>query len=247
MKKLSYIGVFILSLLTLPSPGEAAYSYSIEGPYVSFDVGSYTRRIEENCSQCVDPFGNPLLKVYANGDSTRLLAKLGLRAGLLDAYVTVGGATLSIDEFNGFHGKMSPAFGGGINLLMYQSPLYGHFTLFLNPDIIYFKTGDTIQFFSQSKGWITENHDISWTETTVKIGGYSRYDGFAPYGGISLSFVNGQETGDVFGSADIKERDNLGFFLGLNLYFDPAGRAAFFGEIGGGDNNYLKVGIKTRF
>ena len=130
---------------------------------------------------------------------------------------------------------------------MFQSPFYGHFTLFINPDVIYFKTSDTIQFFSQSQGWITESHDISWTETTVKIGGYSRYDAFAPYGGISLSFVNGQETGDVFGRADIKERDNLGFFLGANLYFDPAGRASFFGELGGGDNNYIRAGIKSRF
>jgi len=247
MKKLICIGVFISSLLILPSSSKAAYSYSLEGPYISFDVGAYSRRIEENCSQCVDAFGNPLLKVYGNGDSTRLLAKFGLRAGLLDAYLTLGGANLSIDDFNGFQGGMTPAFGGGIKLLMYQSPDYGHFTLSLNPDVIYFKTSDTIQFYSQSLGWVTENHDVSWTETTVKIGGYSRYDGFAPYGGISLSFVNGEETGDVFGSADIKERDNLGFYLGANFYFDPSGRASLFGEFGGGDNNYFKVGIKTMF
>jgi len=245
MRKFFCFTVSIISFLTYSTVIQAAYLNG--GPYLSFDVGGDTRRIVENCPQCVDAFGNPLLKVYGNGDSTRLLAKLGIRAGYFDAYLTFGGATLSIDEFNGYDGRMAPAFGGGLNIIMYQSPEYGHFNLFFNPDILYYKTSDTIQFFSQSMGWITENHDISWTEYTFKFGGSARYGPFENYGGISISFVNGQETGNAFGTADFKESDNVGLFLGANFYFDPTGRASIFGEIGGGDNNYLKVGIRTRY
>ncbi|MFI5304202.1 MAG: hypothetical protein ACHQYP_05330 [Nitrospiria bacterium] len=245
MKKVLYFGFVMISFLTFSPVSRAAYFN--DGPYFSLDVGSYSRRIEENCPNCVDQFGNSLLKVYGNGGSTRIMAKMGIRTGFLDGYLSLGGSTLSIDEFNGFNGSMGPAFGGGLKILLYESPSYEHFTLFLNPDVIYFKTSDTIQFYSQSQGFITENHDISWTEYSVKAGGSARFGPFEHYGGVSLSFVNGQETGDVFGSADFKERDNLGFFLGTNLHFDPTGRASFFGEIGGGDNNYLKVGIKTMF
>ena len=248
MKKIFYFGFLIISLLTLPLPVTAASAYSEDGPYVSFDIGGYSRGIVENCSQCLDPVtGLPILKVNGWGASTRVLAKLGLRLNFIDAYVTLGGATLSIDEFDSFHGEMAPAFGGGLKILMYQSPTYEHFTLFLNPDILYFKTSDMIQILSQSQGYVTENHDISWTEYSLKIGGSARYGMFEPYGGVSLSFVNGQETGAVFGNANFNETDNLGLFLGENFYFDPSGRASIFGEIGGGDNNYLKVGIKSRF
>jgi len=245
MKKIFCFGFFIISFLTFSPISQAAY-YD-DGPYLSFEVGGYSRRIAENCPNCTDQFGNSMLKVYGNGDSTKILAKFGIRTGLLDGYVTVGGATLSIDEFNGYQGGMAPAFGGGLKILMYESPSYGHFNLFLNPDILYFKTSDTIQIYSQSQGWVTENHDISWTEYAIKVGGSARYGPFENYGGVSLSFLNGQETGNVFGTADFNERDNLGLFLGTNLFLDRTGRASLFGEIGGGDNNYLKVGIKTRF
>jgi len=245
MKKKFYFAVFLISFLTYSPLIQAAYFN--DGPYFSFDAGGNSRRIQENCSQCRDPLDNPLLKVYGNGDSTRLLAKIGLRAGFLDAYITLGGATLSIDDFNGYQGGMAPAFGGGFNIDLYESPGYGHFTLFFNPDALFFKTSDTIQFPSISQGWVTENHDISWAEYTIKIGGSVRYGPYENYGGVSVSFVNGKETGQFFGSADFSASDTLGLFLGANFYFDPAGRASLYGEIGGGDNNYLKVGIRTRF
>lgn len=243
MKKLKVTGILFFAFLNIASISEAAY-----GPYISIDFGGYTRRLEENCSQCLVPGTNiPLYKIYGNGDSTQLLAKLGMDLRYLDIYFSFGGSSLKIDEFDGFNGKMSPAIGGGFKVLMYESPTYEHFNLFVNPDIIYFKTSDTIQIFSQSLGFVLENHDISWTEYGVKIGGSARYDFLEPYGGISLSFLNGNESGPVFGSADFKESDNLGFFFGAHYYLDPAGRASLYGEIAGGDNNYLKVGIKSRF
>jgi hypothetical protein len=94
---------------------------------------------------------------------------------------------------------------------------------------------------------VIESHEISWTEYGIKFGGSARYDYFEPYGGISLSFLNGVESGPVFGTADFKESDNFGFFLGANYYFDPTGQASLYGELGGGDSGYVKVGIKSRF
>lgn len=247
MKKLIHIGVLFLSILTLPSVSKGAGSYLDVGPYISFDVGGYSRRIMENCNNCSDGYGNIVLKAPGNGDSTRVLAKLGFRADLLDFYLTFGGANLSIDDF-GYQSDMAPAFGGGFKILMYQSPSYGHFSLFLNPDVLYFKTNSTVQFYpATSSVLITENHDISWTEYTLHVGGSTRYGPFETYGGVSLSFVNGEESGPQFGTSDFNERDNVGLFLGANVFFDPSSRASIFGEIAGGDNNYFKVGIKTMF
>jgi hypothetical protein len=249
MKKILFTGLTLLSLLWGVSPD--AKAANDEGPYLRVDVGGYSRRIEETCSQCVD-----ILKGYGYADSTRLLMNLGIHTGFLDAYATLGGATLSIYEFDGYHGKMSPVFGGGFKMLMYQSPTYEHFTLFINPDFIYFKTRDTI-LFDSCQGItpctknisvpIIESHDISWTEYAIRVGGSSRYGLVETYGGIKLSFVEGQETGPVFGTADIKEMDNFGLFFGAHFDLDPRGMASFFGEIGGGDSAYLKVGILSRF
>jgi hypothetical protein len=125
MKKILFTGLTLLSLFSGISPD--AQAANAEGPYLSVDVGGYSRRIEENCTQCVDASGNPILKVYGNADSTRLLMNLGIQAGFLDAYATLGGATLSINEFDGYHGKISPVIGGGFKILMYQSPTYEHF------------------------------------------------------------------------------------------------------------------------
>jgi hypothetical protein len=243
MKKFKFLITLSFFLLNIVSIAEAAY-----GPYLSFDVGGYSRRVEESCSQCVDPITLlPVLKIYGNGYSTRLLGKLGMDLQFLDVYLSFGGSSLKVDEFDGFNGKMSPAVGGGVKIIMYEAPTYEHFKLFINPEFFYFKTSDNIQIYSQSLGYIIESHDILWTEYGVKIGGSARYEFLEPYGGVSLSFLNGNESGPVFGSADFKESDNLGFFFGANYYLDPTGRASLYGEIAGGDNNYLKVGIKTRF
>lgn len=247
MHKLPYIGWIVFLLAICPSISEAAFSYTIEGPYVSLDAGGYSRRIVASCLQCNNVSGTAPLKAYGYSDSTRILGKFGLRANLLDAYLTFGGGTLSINEMNGFQGGMAPVFGGGFNLLLYQSDLYGHLTLYVNPDVVYFKTSDTVQVYFQSQRWITENQELAWTETIVKIGGFSRYGNFASYGGISVSVVNGEETGNVLGSADIKERDKVGLFLGANFYLDPSGQPLLFGEVGGIDNNYFKLGIKAIF
>ncbi|MBI1819666.1 MAG: hypothetical protein HYR81_04995 [Nitrospirae bacterium] len=172
---------------------------------------------------------------------------MGLDLHILDFYLTFGGSTLIVDEFDGFHGKMSPAIGGGFKILMYESPTFEHLKLFINPDVIYFKSSDTIQFYSLSLGYVTESHDISWTEYAIRVGGSSRHGPVEAYGGIKLSFVEGQETGPVFGTADFKEMDNFGLFFGAHFDLDPRGMASFFGEIGGGDSAYLKVGILSRF
>jgi hypothetical protein len=245
MKKILFTGLTLLSLLWGVSPDVKAAND--EGPYLSVDVGGYSRRIEETCPQCVDAFSNPILKVYGYADSTRLLMNLGIHAGFLDAYAILGGATLFINEFDGYHGKMSPVFGGGFKILMYQAPTYEHFTLFVNPEVLYFKTSDTILFNSISLGTVIESHDISWTEYAIRVGGSSRHGPVETYGGIKLSFVEGQETGPVFGTADFKEMDNFGLFVGAHFDLDPRGMASFFGEIGGGDSAYLKVGILSRF
>ncbi|MBI1822608.1 MAG: hypothetical protein HYR80_00600 [Nitrospirae bacterium] len=243
MKNFLVMNITALILISIVSKAEARY-----GPYLSLDLEGNSRRVEENCIQCIDPnTGLPALKFYGNGDSTRLLARLGMDLRPLDIYLTFGGSTLTVNEFDGYHGQLAPTFGGGIKIRMYESTSYEHFNIFINPDIIYFKSSDTIQFISQSLGVITESHDVSWTEYGVKVGGSARYDFMEPYAGISVSFLDGEASGPVFGTADFKERDNLGFFLGANYYFDPTGQASLYGEIGGGDNGYVKVGIKTRF
>ncbi|MBI1822453.1 MAG: hypothetical protein HY036_05050 [Nitrospirae bacterium] len=244
MKKLKKLVFLSLILLTFSSVTEASV-----GPYLSFDIGGYSRRLEETNPN----FANSL-KFFGTADSTRLLAKLGMDLNFLDIYATVGGSTLIIDDFDSYHGKMGLAYGGGLKLVMYESPTYEHFKLFINPDVIYYKTNDTIQTYSVSAGaFLTQNHEISFTEYGIKVGGSAQYDLFEPYGGIVLSSLSGQETAvsgqDIwrFGTADIKERDNFGLFLGANIYFDPSGRSSLFVETGGGDSGYFKVGIKTRF
>ncbi|MHB8484096.1 MAG: hypothetical protein ACYDBV_15475 [Nitrospiria bacterium] len=238
MKIISFLGVFLSSVLIFSSLAQAA-----EGPYLSIDVGEYGRRIEET-----NVNGANSIKFYGTTDSTRVLTKFGFDLNFIDLYFILGGSTLTIQDFDGYHGNMGLAYGGGFKILMFQSPTRERFSLFLNPEVLKYTTNDTIQIFSQSQGLITENHEISLTEYEVKAGGSARYDMIEPYGGVRYSWVSGQETGGPqFGTADIKEMDNLGLFLGANFYFDPSGRSSLFGEFGGVDVNYFKVGIKSRF
>lgn len=236
MKKLFLTLSFVI--LTVLYPAVPVFA---EGPYISFDLGSYSRRIQETNPGFA---GSPVF--YATADSTRLTAKIGANLGGLDVYLIAGGATLSIPDFDGYAGKMGPLFGAGLKLALFESPTYEHFRLFFNPEAIVFSTSDVI-FTYTGGGPVLEQHDIQWSEYTFKFGGSARYYEWEPYGGVKVSFVNGEETAPAFGTGDISEVDNIGLFFGANFYLDRRGKTLLYGELGGGDSDYFTVGLRSRF
>jgi hypothetical protein len=90
------------------------------------------------------------------------------------------------------------------------------------------------------------DEEISWTEYAVSLGVKGRYEGFRPFGGLRVSKIDGT---DRIGSqtAEIRERDMLGFFFGADIPLDRVERTAITVQISGVDENAFRVGYKVAF
>ncbi|HEY4485151.1 MAG TPA: hypothetical protein VI702_02350 [Nitrospiria bacterium] len=234
------------------------------GPYVQVETGIMARDVVEE-----DPAITGF-KFEGGAVSTRLMVRLGLvREGVVDFYLQGGAADLSIDEFDRYAGKPDGAFGGGLRVYLFQSPYRGGLSLFFEGNALRFSTRDRHRISvtctaahgcpanDLSSIDLMADEAIQWNEYAALIGGSSRYDNMAPYGGIRLSMVDGQdrirsETTLDFPNGfnptpDLSEKDNFGIFLGTYIFLDRSETTALNFEVTLVDQNSFKAAIRRTF
>lgn len=205
--------------------------------------------------------------VSGDAVSTRLLAKIGLRFfDRIEIYGKGGGADLSISEFNNYDARPAPAYGGGIRLDLYQGSRPERIKIFVDSNILYFVTEDTIQILDcptsscpNGAGLLPRMADekIRWREGIISAGGSFRHDYFEPYGGVRLSFVRGDDKLDIKTDSnfptplalkvDLNEDNNFGIFFGTNIYLDRNEKSALSLEISAVDQFAFSAGFKVNF
>ena len=211
------------------------------------------------------------LNFQGDAVSTKLLTKIGLRFfDRIEIYAKGGGADLSISEFNDYDARLAPAYGGGLHIDLYQGPRPDRIKIFLDGSFLYFVTEDTVQTLfcldtidpGQNCGdteFIPRMVDekIRWMEGTILAGGSFRHDYFEPYGGVRLSFVQGDDKLDLKADSnflavdhldiDLEEDDNFGIFFGTNIYLDRNEKSAISLEVSAIDQFAFTAGFKVVF
>lgn len=250
-------GIFLSIALWTPGPVAA-------GPYVQIETGIVSREIIEE-DPALENF-----KVRGDATSTRLMARAGVVIGeVLDLYLRGGGADLSIDEFSDYDAGLSGAYGGGLRLNLYQSGRRDRLSLFVEGNYLRFKTDDQaqIEFLCEAASGCSTSpgsflprladEEIDWAEYTVLIGMRGHYEGLGPYGGIRLSRVDAEDriraaadnnfSAAFQASPDIKEDDNFGIFLGVDIFVDRLEKTAINLEISLIDQNAFRAAIRKMF
>ncbi len=214
-------------------------------PPVSFGVelGPVSRDIEEE--------GNLVVGTQRGvADSTQLTARLSLQvAPPLIVFGEVGVADLSVDEFQDYRSDLHLLYGGGLRVLLSEGGYGQPVTVYSDLKFSRLKTNDQICAANCNDPVVFPtfvDEDISWTEYVVSLGVKGQYEGFRPFGGLRISKIDGT---DRIGSqtAEIRERDMLGFFFGADIPLDRIERTALTIQISGIDENAFRVGYKVAF
>lgn len=220
-------------------------------PYVMFEAGIISRDIvEEDVAIEGFSFGG-------EATSTRMLATVGLDlSGFLSIYAQGGAANLAIDEFNGFDSSFNGAYGGGVRLTFPLAPQPLGLRLFVEGSFLHTTAEDTVQIVSGNLPRIADE-EIEWNEFTVLMGAGSRYGPWGPYGGVRLSWVDGEDRlhapadatfPEAFRvEADLREQDNFGAFFGTDLFLDRAAKTALNFEVSLFDQYSFRAAIRRAF
>jgi hypothetical protein len=238
----------------------AVTSAAAAPPAVSFgvDIGVVSRDIEEEAVGLGTALGI--------ADSTRVTARLGLQmAPMLLIFGDIGVADLSVDEFDRYRSDLSPLYGGGARLVLFDSPYPQRFFVYTDLSVSRLKTDDQVVICvatcNDPSLVPTEElaeEELAWTEYAVAIGVKGRHENFRPFGGVHLSKLDGTDhvrttqlsPGDLNfrdSRADVRERDSVGFFLGADILLDRQERTAITIQLSGIDENALRVGYKIAF
>ncbi len=259
VKWLVATGLFagLLVLCGSPAEGKMAGFFQIETGVVGREV------VEEDPS--LSDF-----KFHGDAVSTRLTAKAGvIFREIFTAYAMGGGADLSIEEFSDYSGDLSGLLGGGIRVNLYRSPYPDRTTLFVEGQALRFTTDDRVQIemgCTAARGCAADSgiflprmadEEIEWNEYTLMIGGGAHYPGFAPYGGVRFSVVDGEDrikadpdSNFSVGfkvSPDLEQEDIFGLFFGLDIFFDPSENTALNFEISLIDQDSFRAAIRRTF
>lgn len=218
--------------------------------FIETTVGGYSRDIEERIT---DPApGGATVTAEGTADTTRLLARFGIRPiPILELYGLVGGADLTIDEFD-FSGDFDVAYGGGARLTFYQSPIYPGLKFYIEGNALQFESGDIhLVQLHRSDGTLLfydfQNEKIRWTEYTGMVGIRGRYFLTEPYGGVRASWVSARDRIPGFGDLHIRQQDAVGLFAGADIYLDRSRTVAINVEATAIDQNSIRGGLRFNF
>lgn len=188
-------------------------------------------------------------------NSIRLLGKVTLRPlSFFEVYGLAGGAELEtdLDDVTVLDGDLGVALGGGARLTIFRSR---------EPyDTAVFVEGRYLQFESEGQGEFEDpvtgalvftDEKIRWREWEGRVGVSWRFYLSRPYLGVRYSDA---EADDIIGPAAgpntrlrMRATDNIGAFLGIDLYFDPSRRAGLTAEVTFPDQVSGHVGLRVWF
>jgi hypothetical protein len=233
--------VLATALSTLPP----VFAHAASPVSFGVELGVVSRDIEEE---------GALLVGTGTGiaDSTQLTARLGVQvAPPVLLFGEFGVADITIDEFDQYRSDMHPLYGGGARLVLFEGAYPETLSVYSDVRVVRLKTDDQVIACIASCGSPTPvealvDEEISWTEYGVGLGVRGRYEGFRPFGGFRVSRLDGTDrVGAV--TADIREREMVGFFFGVDILLDRDERAAITVQLSGIDENALRVGYKVAF
>jgi hypothetical protein len=223
-----------------------------EPPPISLgvDVGFVSRDIEEE--------GASVGTVIGIADSTRITARLSLQvAPRLILFGDIGGADLSVDEFDFYHSNLDLLYGGGVRFMLSPALYPRGVSVYADLTVARLNTSDRVFICTANCNSSTvlpteelANEDLAWTETAAAIGVKGRYENLRPFGGFRVSKLDGTDhvvSASVDSKVDVRERDSVGFFLGADVLLDPEGRTAITVQVSGIDENALRFGYKVAF
>ncbi len=241
-----FLLIWTVTFFSLIFPASSSFAYSprqvtpvTEDHLFSLDFLTQiqTRDVVEKGAALIDP------KVKGSADSTRLLIRGGFRpAPPIELYGLIGGADLSIDEFDGFDADMNVAYGGGIRLVPYPAPYPGALAFFVDAQYLQFTGKDHVL---TDVG--PQDEEIRWKEYVAKVGLEADHDFFRPYGGLRFSLMRGRDILSVSGRLSLREDDNVGIFGGADIFLDSAKRAALNLEFSLFDVDSISVGLRLFF
>ncbi len=189
-------------------------------------------------------------------DSLRLLAKVTLRpVSFLELYGLVGGAELEsdLDDITVFDGDLGLALGGGARLTIFRAREPYDTTVFLEGRYLQFESDGQGEFEEPPGSGILVSTDekVRWREWEGRVGVSWRFYTSRPYLGVRYSDA---EADDIIGpeagpNARLKMRatDNIGGFIGIDLYFDPSRRVGLNAEVTFPDQVTGQVGLRVWF
>lgn len=185
-------------------------------------------------------------------DSTQLTARLGVQvAPTAILFGEFGVADIAIDEFDQYRSDVHPLYGGGARLVLFEGAYPEHLSVYSDVRVVRLKTDDQVIVCVASCGGPTPvealvDEEISWTEYGVSLGIRGRHQWWRPFGGFRVSRLDGTDrVGDV--TADIREREMVGFFFGTDIWLGRDERAAITVQFSGIDENALRIGYKVAF
>jgi hypothetical protein len=219
--------------------GAQAWAQLAESPLSVTVGGGYTSRIIKESGST------------ATADIGRLLVTLAYQPRpQVMLYVVGGGSSLRIDDFNGYAADMNGIYGGGITL---SAAVLPRASLFLDGRYLRSVTDDTVVMSCGPNTPCPSSTDekITWNEYRVRLGVKSRFLSLAPYGGLQVSLVRGDDhlnpsylinpSGPE--TLDIKEQQTVGLFGGVTMPLDPKGRVSVFAEFDVIDENAIWAGL----
>ena len=244
MPQLQALNKSLIIFLTLSSVFFAAPILAEEAPYPPrsikglFELDLFTQVLTRRVVE--EP--NPGENFEADADSTRVLARLGIKpVKPLELYVQAGTANLNIDDFNDYRGDISFAYGGGLKLTIYEQPGFNRFRLALSGDILTYTTNDTVL---TNLGLAKE--EIEWTEYTAVGAGTWRAQNWEPYIGLRFSWLDSTDNikDPINRKLDLRADSNVGIMAGTNVFLDPRENVALNLEATLIDQASFKIGLK---
>lgn len=190
-------------------------------------------------------------------ESTRLLGKVTFRpASFFEIYGLGGIADLdSPFEDADFDGDFGAAYGGGARLTFFRDPEWY--------DITVFAEGRYLQFESDASGVLFEAPDpgnpgetilvaadqfFDWREWEGRVGVSWRFYLTRPYLGLRYSDAEADSRVSISPAEfDLRAEDNVGGFVGIDIYFDPDRRIGLNLDLSFPDQTSFQAGLKFWF
>lgn len=193
-------------------------------------------------------------------ESTRLLAKVTFRpASFFEIYGLGGIADLdSPFEDADFDGDFGAAYGGGARLTFFRDPEWYDITVFAEGRYLQFESDASGVLFETAPGGcasgapgptcVSADQTFDWREWEARVGVSWRFYLTRPYLGIRYSDAEADSRISISPAEfDLRAEDNVGGFVGIDIYFDPARRIGLNLDVSFPDQTTFQAGLKFWF
>jgi hypothetical protein len=185
--------------------------------------------------------------------STRLLARATFRpVRAVQVYGLIGQADLdSPSEDADFDGDFGLALGGGVRLAVSRERDRYDTTFFVEGRYLQFESEAAgVPFTAADGSTVVADEEFRWREWEGRVGVSWRVHTSRPYVGLRYSDAEADarvSSGPASGELRLRASENVGGFVGLDLYFSPRRRIGLSVEASFPDQVAGQVGLRVWF